>query len=119
MLLEFTELFLCAVFTRQVSKFEKYYQIIVKLSVFENILHKLGYKHTVVCSTLTKQNKISLFIGLLAIPKHLLNLAQKLEVITIVISSAASLVEKTLNSKQLRHSTLPAYCFLLLGFDNP
>jgi hypothetical protein len=39
MLLEFTELFLYAFFTRQVSKFEKYYQMIVKLAVFENLLH--------------------------------------------------------------------------------
>jgi hypothetical protein len=44
MLLEFTELFLCAFFTRQVSKFEKDYQMIVKLSVFENILDQLGNK---------------------------------------------------------------------------
>jgi hypothetical protein len=40
MLLEFTELFLCAFFTRQVPKFEKDYQMIVKLTVFEDLLHQ-------------------------------------------------------------------------------
>jgi hypothetical protein len=75
MLLEFIELFLCAFFTRQVCKFEKNYQIVVKLTVFENFLHQLGDKQTVVCSTLSKQHKISFFVGLLAIPKHSLNLA--------------------------------------------
>ncbi len=119
MLLEFTELFLCAVFVRQVFKFEKDYQIVVKLTVFENILHQFGEKQTVTFSTLAKQHKVSFLIGLLAIPKQSLNLAQKLEFIRIVIFSAAFLVDKTLHSKQLRCSTLPTNCFLLLGFDNP
>jgi hypothetical protein len=44
MLLEFTELFLGAFFARQVSKFEKDYQIVVKLTVFEYLLHQLGDK---------------------------------------------------------------------------
>jgi hypothetical protein len=101
MLLEFTELLLCAFFTRQVSKFEEDYQIVVKLAVFEKILHQLGDKQAIAFSTLAKQHKVSFFVGLLAIPKHPLNLAQKLEVIRIVILSAASLVEKTLQSKQL------------------
>jgi hypothetical protein len=74
MLLEFTELFVYAFFTRQVSKSEKYYQIVIKFTVFENILHQLGDKQTVACSTLTRQHKISLFIGLLAITKQPLNL---------------------------------------------
>jgi hypothetical protein len=69
MFLEFNELFLCAFFTRQVSKFEKYYQMVVKFTVFENTVHQLGDKQTVVCSTLAKQHKISFFIGLLAIFK--------------------------------------------------
>jgi hypothetical protein len=99
MLLEFTELFFCAFFTIQISKFEKYYQIVVKFTVFENILHQLGDKQAISCSTLTKQHKISFFVGLLAIPKHLLNLAQKLEVIRIIILSAAFLVDNTLKSK--------------------
>jgi hypothetical protein len=119
MFLEFTELFLCTVFTIQVFKFEKDYQMIVKLTVFENLLHQLGDKQTVAFSTLAKQHKISFFINLFAICKYPLNFAQKLEVIRIVIFSAASLVEKTLNIKQLRHRALPACCFLLLGFDNP
>jgi hypothetical protein len=119
MLLQFTKLFLCTFFTRKVYKFEKHYQIVVKLTVFENILHQLGDKLTVICSTLTKQHKISFFVGLLAISKYLLNLTQKLEVVRIVTLSAAFLVEKTLQSKQLRHSTLLAFFFLLLAFDNP
>jgi hypothetical protein len=119
MLLEFTELFLCALFARQVFKIEKDYQIIVKLSVFENILDQLGNKQAIFCSTLTKQHKISFFVDLLAIPKQPFNLAQKLELIRIVILSATFLVEKTLKFKQLRHSTLLAFCFLLFGFDNP
>jgi hypothetical protein len=119
MLLEFAELSLCAFFARQISKFEKDYQMVVKLTVFKNILHHLSDKHIVSCCTLAKQQKISFFVDLLAIPKHPLNLAQKLKIIRIVIFSAASLIEKTLQSKQLRHSTLPACCFLLLGFDNP
>jgi hypothetical protein len=69
MFLEFTELFLCAVFTRQVSKFKKDYQMVVKLTVFEYILHQLGDKQTVAFSTLAKQHKISFFVGLLAILK--------------------------------------------------
>jgi hypothetical protein len=69
MLLEFTELFLCAFFTRQVSKFEKDYQMVVKLAVFENILHQLGDKQTVACSTLAKKHKVLFLIGLLAIFK--------------------------------------------------
>ena len=105
MLLESTELFLCAFLTRQVSKFEKDYQVVVKLAVSENILHKLRDKQSVACSALAEQHKVSFFIGLPSIPKHPLNLAQKLEVLRIVIFSAASLVEKTLQSKQLRHST--------------
>jgi hypothetical protein len=70
--------------------------MVVKLTVFENILHQLGDKQAVFCLALAKQHKISFLIGLLAIPKHPLNLAQKLEVIRIVISSATSMVEKTL-----------------------
>jgi putative Ca2+/H+ antiporter (TMEM165/GDT1 family) len=93
--------------------------MVVKLAVFENILHQLGDKSTIACSTLAKQHKILFIIGLLAILKHPLNLTQKLEVIRIVILSAASLVEKTIQSKQLQHSTLLACYFLLLGFDNP
>jgi hypothetical protein len=69
MLLEFTELFLCAIFTRQVSKFEKDYQMVFKLTLFENFLHQFGDKQTVICSTLTKQHKFSFIIGLLAIFK--------------------------------------------------
>jgi hypothetical protein len=67
MLLQFTELFLCALFARQVFKIEKYYQVVVKLPVFENLLHQLNDKQAVVLSTLAKQHKISLFIGLFAI----------------------------------------------------
>ncbi len=70
MLLEFIELFLCAIFTRQIFKFEKDYQIIIKLTAFEYLLHQLGDKQTVVFSTLTKQDQISFFIGLLAIVKY-------------------------------------------------
>jgi hypothetical protein len=44
MLLEFIELFLCAVFTRQVYKFEKDYQMVVKIAVFENLVHQLEDK---------------------------------------------------------------------------
>jgi hypothetical protein len=44
MVLEFIELILCAVYTTQVSKFEKHYQMAVKLTVFENLLHQLGDK---------------------------------------------------------------------------
>ncbi len=99
MLLEFIELFLCAAFTRQISKFEKYYQMVVKLIVFENILHQLGYKQTVTFSTLAKQHKVSFFVGLIAVSKHPLNLAQKLKVIRIVIFSAAFFVEKIFHSK--------------------
>jgi hypothetical protein len=62
MLLEFIELFLCADFTRQVSKFVKDYQMVVKITVFENFLHQLGDKQTVAFSTLAKQHKISFFI---------------------------------------------------------
>jgi hypothetical protein len=69
MLLEFTKLFLCAVFTRQVSKFEKDYEMVVKLTVFENLVHQLDDKQTVACSTLAKQHKISFLIGLLIIFK--------------------------------------------------
>jgi hypothetical protein len=69
MLFDYTELFLCAFFTRQTSKLEKYYQIIVKLTVLENLLHQLGDKQAVVCSTLTKQHKVSFLISLLAILK--------------------------------------------------
>jgi hypothetical protein len=69
MLLEFTELFLCAFFTRQVSKFKKYYQMVAKLAVFENLLHQLDHKQALACSTLAKQDKISFFIGLIAILK--------------------------------------------------
>jgi hypothetical protein len=69
MLLEFIELFLCDFFITQVSKFEKDYQIIVKLTVFEDLLHQLGDKQTVFFSTLAKQHEISFFIGLLAIFK--------------------------------------------------
>jgi hypothetical protein len=93
--------------------------MIVKLTIFENILHQLGDKQNVAFSTLAKQNKVSFFVGLLAIAKQPLNLAQKLEVIRIVIFSAASLIHKALQSKQLRHRTLLTCCFLLLGFDNP
>jgi hypothetical protein len=69
MLLEFTELFLCGFFTRQVSKFEKDYQIVVKLTIFENILHQLDDKQTVTYSTLAKKHKISFFVDLIAIFK--------------------------------------------------
>jgi hypothetical protein len=69
MLLEFTELFLCAFLTRQVSKFEKDYQMIVKLTVFEDLLHQRRDKQTIFFSTLAKQHKITFFIGLLAIIK--------------------------------------------------
>jgi hypothetical protein len=119
MLLELTELFLCAAFTRQISKFEKDYQMVVKLTIFKNLLHQLDEKHTLACSTLAKQHNISFFISLLAIPEHPLNLVQKLEFIRIVIFSAAFLLDKTLQSKQLRHCTILACCFLLLGFGNP
>jgi hypothetical protein len=119
MLLKFTELLLCTVFTKQVSKLEKDYQTVVKLSVFENILHQLGEKQTVACSTLAKQHKVSFFVGLLTIPKQPLNLTQKPKIIRIVIFSAASLVKKILQSKQLRHRAIPTNCFLLLEFDNP
>jgi hypothetical protein len=101
MLFEFTELFFCAVFTRQVSEFEKDYQVAAKFTVFQNLLHQLYDKQTLACSSLARQHKVSFFIGLLAIPKQPLNLAHKLEVIRIVIFSAASLVDKTLQSKQL------------------
>jgi hypothetical protein len=70
MFLEFTELFLCAVFTRQISKFEKYNQKVVKLTVFENFLHQLGDKQSVACSTLAKQHKILFFIDQLATLKQ-------------------------------------------------
>jgi hypothetical protein len=119
MLLELNELFPCAFFTRQVSKFEKDYQMIVKLTIFDNLLHQLDEKHTLACSTLAKQHKVSFFIGLFAIPEHPLNLVQKLEVIRIVIFSAAFLLDITLKSKQLRHGTILACCFLLFGFGNP
>jgi hypothetical protein len=92
--------------------------MVVKFTVFENILHQLGDKQTVAFSTVAKQHKISFFVGLLTVPKQPFNLAQKLEVIRIVIFSAAFFVDRTLQFKQLRHSTLPDYCFLLLGFDN-
>jgi hypothetical protein len=93
--------------------------MIVKLSVFEYLQHQLIDKQAVFLCTLAKQHKISFFVGLLVIPKQALNLAQKLEVIRIVISSAASMVEKTLQLKQLRHRALAINCFLLLIFDNP
>jgi hypothetical protein len=91
-LLEFAELFFCAFFTRQVSKFEKDYQMVVKLTVFEDLLHQLRDKQTVFFSTLAEQHKILFFIGLLVIFKYALYLTQKLEVIRIVILSAASLI---------------------------
>jgi hypothetical protein len=69
MLLEFIDLFLDAFFTRQITKFEKDYQMVVKLTVFENILHQLGDKQSVAFSTLTKQYKISFFVGLITIIK--------------------------------------------------
>jgi hypothetical protein len=69
MVWEFTDLFLCVAFTRQVSKFEKDYQIVIKLTVFENILHQIGDKKTVFCSTLAKQHNILFLICLLAILK--------------------------------------------------
>jgi hypothetical protein len=70
MLLEFTELFLCALFTRKVSKFEKEYQMVIELAVFENILDQLGDKQTFSFSTISKQHKISFFVDLLAILKY-------------------------------------------------
>jgi hypothetical protein len=93
--------------------------MVVEIAVSENILHQLGDKQTVACSTLAKQHKVLFLIGLLAIPKQPLNLTQKLKIIRIVISSATSMVEKTLQLKQLRHRALAINCFLLLGFYNP
>jgi hypothetical protein len=49
--------------------------MVVILTVFENILHKLDDKQTVTFSILGKQHKISFFLGLLAITEHPLNLA--------------------------------------------
>jgi hypothetical protein len=67
MFLEFTELLLCAAFTRQVSKFEKDYQMVVKITVCQNILHQFDDEQTLACSTLAKQHKVSFFIiGLIA-----------------------------------------------------
>ncbi len=68
----------------------------VKLTVFEYLLYQFGDKQTVTCFILAKQHKISFFISLLAIAKHLLNLTQKVKVIRIVIISAAFLLDKTL-----------------------
>jgi hypothetical protein len=75
--------------------------MVVKITVFEYLLHQLGDKQSVACSTLTKKHEISFFVGLFAIPKYSLNLAQKVKVIIIVILSAAFLVDKTLQFKQL------------------
>ncbi len=94
MLLEFAELCVCAVFNRQVYKFEKDDQMVVKFTVFQNLLNQLDDKQTLACSTLAKQHEISFFVGLLSIPKYPLNLTQKLEMIRIVIFSTPSLVHK-------------------------